>query len=213
MKWIGHASFILEDKGKTVYIDPFKLSKEYGRADVIFITHSHFDHFSLDDIAKIADEKTEFVVPHDCKDKLKYKNVKVAKPLDSGNADGINFKAVAAYNTNSARLNFHPKANNWIGYIIDYYGTSFYHPGDTDIIDEMRGIKTDVALLPMGGTYTMDVGDAIKSASLIKAKTYVPMHYKMLLGKEGCKKAEARFNSEVKNSVVLKEVQEPIYSF
>lgn len=213
LKWIGHASFMLEGKGTRVYIDPFNLDGGYKKADVIFITHPHMDHFSINDIVKIADDKTIFVAPQECIEKLKYDNVVAVNPMDNGSAGDISFRAVHSYNTDPTRLSFHQKKSNWVGYIIDYYGTTFYHPGDTDMIDEMKSIEANIALMPIGGNYTMDVDEAIKAASLIRSDTFVPMHYKALLGERSSGEAEKKFLANVKGGILMKEIQTPKYSF
>jgi len=212
LKWIGHASFMIEGE-KRVYIDPFKLSKSFGDADIIFITHSHFDHLSIDDIKKVATKETIVVAPTEAKSKLASFNTFLAEPMKKYNLDGVEFETVNAYNVKEERLNFHPKQNNWLGYIINAGGKRIYHAGDTDFIDEMKSIKCDLALLPIGGTYTMSVEEAIEATKAIDAKYFAPMHYKALLGREGSKEAEDKFKKEVKNSILLKEVQEPSYSF
>jgi len=212
LKWIGHASFMIEGE-KRIYIDPFKLSKSFGDADIIFITHSHFDHLSIDDIRKVATKETIVVAPTEAKSKLASFNTFLAEPMKKYNLNGVEFETVNAYNVKKERLNFHPKQNNWLGYIINAGGKRIYHAGDTDFIDEMKSIKCDLALLPIGGTYTMNVEEAIEAAKAIDAKYFAPMHYKALLGREGSKEAEDKFKKGVKNSILLKEVQEPSYSF
>jgi len=212
LKWIGHAAFIIEGE-KRIYIDPFKLSKNFGEADIIFITHSHFDHLSIDDIKKVAKKETTIVAPTEAKSKLASFNTFLVEPMKKYNINGVEFETVYAYNVKKERLNFHPKQNNWLGYIINAEGKRIYHAGDTDFIDEMKNIKCDLALLPIGGTYTMGVEEAIEATNAIDAKYFAPMHYKALLGREGSKEAADKFKKEVKNSILLKEAQEPSYSF
>jgi len=212
LKWIGHAAFIIEGE-KRIYIDPFKLSKSFGDADIVFITHSHFDHLSVDDIKKVATKETIIVAPTEAKSKLASFNTFLAEPMKKYNLEGVEFETVHAYNVKKERLNFHPKQNNWLGYIINAEGKRIYHAGDTDFIEEMKSIKCDLALLPIGGTYTMSVEEAIEATKAIDARYFAPMHYKALLGREDSKKAEDTFQKEVKNSILLKEVQEPSYSF
>ncbi|MGC8776366.1 MAG: MBL fold metallo-hydrolase [Candidatus Micrarchaeia archaeon] len=212
VKWIGHAAFLLEGEQR-IYIDPYKLSRNFGHADIIFITHSHYDHLSLDDIRKVADPETVIVAPAEAKGKLIGFDTQLVEPLKEYSIKGVDFDTVPAYNVKKERLNFHPKANNWVGYIININGKRIYHAGDTDKIEEMKDVKCDLALLPMGGTYTMDINEAIEATKLIKAAYFAPMHYKILLGKEGSVEAEKKFSSLVKNSIIFKEVQEPSYSF
>ncbi len=213
IKWIGHASFMLDVGVTKIYIDPFRLSKDFGKADVIFITHSHFDHLSIDDIRKIAKDDTVILAPEDAAKKVSMWNAIAVKPYDKGEAKGVRYEAVRAYNVKPERLSYHPKDNNWLGYVIDVGDTKVYHAGDTDAVEEMKGLRTDIALLPMGGTYTMDVDEMAKAAGMINAKTIVPMHYKALLGKEGSAKAEEKIREKLDNIMIMKEIQEPYYSF
>jgi L-ascorbate metabolism protein UlaG (beta-lactamase superfamily) len=210
LKWLGHASFLLDIGGKQVYIDPFEIQTEMPKADLIFITHEHFDHFSEEAILKIATDSTQFVAPKDIARKLGRRNALAVEPGKSYEMDGVKFITVPAYNNEKE---FHPRSKGWVGYIIEANGLKVYHPGDTDLIAEMEGIDVDIALLPIGGQYTMNVNDAIKAASIIKAKIFIPMHYKAVLGKEGASGAEEEFRKKVKNCVILEQVQEPNYSF
>jgi L-ascorbate metabolism protein UlaG (beta-lactamase superfamily) len=214
VKWIGHASFLINADGKNVYIDPFRLSDMKERADIILITHPHFDHFSMPDIKKIAGPQTQIFVPNDTVDSIKMGKVVGVEPGKNYYAsEGLNLETVPAYNVTRERLDKHPKQKRWVGYIIQTPGMKIYHAGDTDFIDEMLGIHVDLALLPMSGTYTMDPDDAIRAANAIDAKQVAPMHYKAVLGKDGSAAAENKFKKEVKNSVILKEIQEAYYSF
>lgn len=213
INWIGHASFLLRIGGKNVYIDPVNLNTVRERADLILITHPHFDHFSIDDIRKIADNDTMVFIPRESAGKVPVGKVTGVGPNRKYEALGISFSTVPAYNNVKERLDKHPKQNGWVGYIVNGDSRSVYHAGDTDFIDEMRGLRTDVALLPMSGTYTMDVNQAIDATKAIVAGQYTPMHYKAVLGKKEADKAEELFRSKVKNAVLLKEIQEPRYSF
>lgn len=213
LKWIGHASFIAETSGKKIYVDPFRLRKGYGHADIILISHPHYDHLSIEDIKKIADSSTEFFIPKDSISKLsEYKNVTGVEPNSSYETGGIRFSTIPSYNIVKEKLQFHPKANGWVGYILSANNMSIYHAGDTDFIEEMKGLNVDLALIPMGGTYTMDLNDAVRAAKGISAKHVIPMHYKALLGEKGSKEAEETFKKSVKNSIILNEIQEPIYA-
>ncbi len=213
LEWIGHASFLLRIGKRRLYIDPFNLDSTHGRADLILITHPHFDHLSAGDIGKIADEKTQVFVPQDSVSKVQVGSVTGVRPGARYEALGIGFSTLPAYNVVRERLDKHPRENGWVGYVIGEGRESVYHAGDTDLIDEMRGLKVGTALLPMSGTYTMDVGQAIEATRAIGADRYIPMHYKQVLGKEGSEKAEELFRSRVKKAVFLKEVQEARYSF
>ncbi|MGC8699468.1 MAG: MBL fold metallo-hydrolase [Candidatus Micrarchaeia archaeon] len=212
VKWIGHAAFLIEGEQR-IYIDPYKLSRNFGSANVIFITHSHYDHLSLDDIKRIAGPETTIVAPAEAGSKLAGFKTELVEPLKKYSVNGVDFETVPAYNVKKERLSFHPRANNWVGYIINANGKRIYHAGDTDKIEEMKNIKCDLALLPIGGTYTMDLNEAVEATKLINASYFAPMHYKILLGKKGSEDAEKRFSSLVKNSIIFKEIQEPSYSF
>ncbi|MGC8710324.1 MAG: MBL fold metallo-hydrolase [Candidatus Micrarchaeia archaeon] len=213
VKWIGHASFMLESKDGIVYVDPFKLSGNFAAADIVFITHSHFDHLSTADIDKIAGKKTIVVAPSESRQKLPNYNVFAVEPGKEYEVNGIKFSTVPAYNIKKERLGYHPRANNWVGYIIGIGGKRIYHAGDTDFVEEMKSIDCDLALLPIGGTYTMDIDEAIEASKGIKARFFAPMHYKALLGADASKKAEERFSASIDNSLIFREVQDPSYSF
>ena len=213
IKWIGHASFVIESSEQRIYIDPFRLNGEYPHADIILITHPHQDHLSIEDINKIADGDTRIYLPMDSVGKIEKGRAKGVKPGEEHKDSGFIFKTVPAYNKVEARLHAHPRKNGWVGYIAHIGGKSLYHAGDTDLIDEMSGIKADMSLLPMGGTYTMNVEEAIEAAGKITSEIYAPMHYKALLGMEESKKAERLFLEKVKKGVILDEIQEAQYSF
>lgn len=212
LKWIEHAGFMLRIGDKNVYLDPFKIRNPKEKADVIFITHSHFDHFSELDLSKIAKADTQFVAPVETAAKLRGRKVMPVEPDKEYSIAGISFKTVAAYNTRPERLSFHPRANNWVGYVIDVNGTQVYHAGDTDFTEELKDAEADVVLIPIGGTYTMGVEEAIEAAWELRAKAIVPMHYKAVLGQAKYRQAEERFRKEVKNSLILEQVQDPYYS-
>ncbi len=136
------------------------------------------------------------------------------KPGFTDEFRGIGIGTVPAYNYREERRNFHPKENGWIGWIVDVNGYRIYHAGDTDFIDEMKGLgNIGASLLPIGGHYVMTVDEAIEAAKVINAQKAVPMHYKALLGKEGSERAEEKFRKNLKNAAVMKEIQEPMYSF
>src|SRR3989338_4214802 len=182
LKWFKHASFGVEDSQgqKYFFIDPFDLKgNNYIKADYVFITHIHYDHCSEKDFEKTAKRDAIVVAPKACLDKLKIKNENriEVKPFEKKEINGLNFSTIPAYNVNPERLKWHPRSNNWVGYIIELGEGTFYHAGDTDFIPEMKELKNiDLALLPMGGTYTMNTQDAINAANVINARLTAPIH-------------------------------------
>jgi L-ascorbate metabolism protein UlaG (beta-lactamase superfamily) len=177
IKWLGHASFRIDGDKSVIYIDPWKLKKAVP-ADVICITHSHYDHLSEEDVEKIRKPTTVIIGPADCKAGFGNAFKQIA-PGQSHTVGDVTVEAVPAYNTDKA---FHPKGNKWMGYIVTVDGFRIYHCGDTDVIPEMENVKPDVALLPVGGTYTMTVPQAADAASKISPKVAVPMHCGDIVG-------------------------------
>ncbi|MDE1827849.1 MAG: MBL fold metallo-hydrolase [Candidatus Micrarchaeota archaeon] len=211
--WLGHAGFMIRANGLNIFVDPFRLHSFSEKADLIFITHPHMDHLSIEEIGRITKPTTHFVAPAEVADKIPSKNITVVKPTDKGTVMGIGFEAVPAYNIDKEKLGFHKKSSRWVGYIINAGGKRIYHPGDTDLIEEMRKVEVDLALIPCGGKYVMDIDEAIEATKVIKAKNFAPMHYRALLGKEGSEKAEKKFLENVRGAILLKENGEPFYSF
>lgn len=144
-------SSIKINKGKVIYIDPFRIDKNYNNADIIMITHSHYDHYSEQDIGKVKKENTKIIVPKELLSKVENigfrpDNVMVVEPNKMYEIDTIKFETVPAYNTNKK---FHPKENGWVGYIFELNNVRYYIAGDTDITEENRKVKCDVALVPI----------------------------------------------------------------
>jgi L-ascorbate metabolism protein UlaG (beta-lactamase superfamily) len=189
ISWLGHDSFKIKN-GKTVIIDPFKIRPTTDKADILLISHEHFDHFSLDDIKKVVNENTTIVtIPAVKKElsSLKVKEVKAVKPGDKLNLGEVSIEVVPAYNLNKFREPgkvFHPKEDGKAGFIIGIKGVRVYHAGDTDIIPEMKGLKPDVALLPVSGTYVMTAEEAAQAAKIMEPKLAIPMHYGAIVGTE-----------------------------
>ena len=179
---IHHSSI----KINNIFIDPFELNEDYDNADYIFITHSHYDHFSEKDILKIKNDNTIIVIPKDLKDsvlKLGFKIDKmiIVEPNKEYNIDGIKFKTISAYNINKT---FHPKVNNWVGYIITINDIRYYIAGDTDNTIEARNVSCDVAFVPVGGTFTMTYEEAARLINEIKPVIAIPIHYGSIVGSE-----------------------------
>lgn len=177
-------SSIRINKGKLIYIDPYHIEKNYNDADMIFITHDHYDHYSEEDIDKVRKNNTIFIVPENLLNKLIKKgindeNIITLDPGDAENIDGIKVEAIHSYNMDKP---FHPKENNWLGYVIEIDGVRYYIAGDTDITEENKKIKCDVAFVPVGGTYTMNFSEAAQLVNIIKPKIAVPIHYGSIVG-------------------------------
>jgi L-ascorbate metabolism protein UlaG (beta-lactamase superfamily) len=188
--WLGHASFRIDDGAETIYIDPWKLTPGAPKADLILITHSHFDHCSAEDIAKIEKPTTVFVAPADVASTLAGKQVLMAAPGGSYQAGTVKVAAVAAYNTNK---DFHPKSAGWVGYVVTLStGQRVYHTGDTDVTPEMKAVETDVALMPCGGTYTMTAAEVAAAANAFKPSILIPMHWGDIVGSRGDADAVAK---------------------
>ena len=204
LQWLGHASFRIKNI-VTIYIDPYELDTE-EKADIILITHGHYDHCSIKDLEKISTPETVIVATADCSSKLagkvKAKDLKIASPGQSFDINGIKVEAVPAYNINKE---FHPKGNEWVGYILTIENTRIYHAGDSDAIPEMKQIKADVALLPVGGTYTMNAEEAADMVNEMDVKKVVPMHFGSIVGS---KDDAERFKRLVKAEVEILEKEE-----
>jgi len=179
IKWLGHSTIRIEHEGKQIYIDPWKLKTGQPKADIILITHSHHDHCSPEDIEKIRGEKTLFIGPSDALEKIKEGEKKIMLPGENINTDWVTIDGVRSYNIDKK---FHPKSNNWLGFILKFRGYSVYIAGDTDLIPEMKDIRADVAILPVGGTYTMDAKQAAEAVKMIKPKVAIPIHFGDIVG-------------------------------
>ena len=197
--WLGHDTFKITGE-KLIYTDPYKI-KRSDKADIILITHEHFDHCSPEDVKKIQGKDTVIVATTDCAGKLSG-NLKFVKPGDRIVVEGIEIEAVPAYNTNKQ---FHTKDKGWVGYIFAVKGQRVYLAGDTDYIPEMKSFKADIALLPVSGTYVMTADEAIKAALDIKPKVAVPMHYGAIVGS---KNDAQRFAAGLKGKIEVVILQE-----
>ena len=180
---IHHSSIKFSDNIK-IYFDPYEINENNNNADIIFITHNHYDHYSENDIKKIYNANTKFIIPKDLEKELlnlgiKKENIVTVAPNNNYNVLDISFKSIPAYNINKP---FHPKENNWIGYLINYNNFTYYIAGDTDITEDNKLIKCDVAFLPIGGKYTMNYKEAAELTNIIKPKIVVPIHYGLIIG-------------------------------
>ena len=182
LTWLGHSSFKFTFDDKVMYIDPYDV-KEHEKADLILITHGHYDHCSIPDLIKLTKQETIIVSTPDTTSKLSGKvqggDLKLVKPGDTLELLGIKIDVVPAYNINKK---FHPKANDWVGYVFQINNIKFYHAGDSDFIPEMENLSADVAMLPISGTYVMNAEEAVQAARKIMPKIVIPMHYGKIVG-------------------------------
>jgi len=175
--WLGHDGFLIKGDGKAIVIDPFQV-KQCEPADIILISHEHYDHCSPEDVKKIRKDSTVIVTEAQSAAKLSG-DVRVVQPGDKLTVSGIPIEAVPSYNTNKR---FHPKESGWLGFIVTVDGVRIYHAGDTDRIPEMESFEVDIALLPVSGTYVMTAEEAVEAARMIKPKLVIPMHYGAIVG-------------------------------
>lgn len=180
LSWLGHAAFLLVAGKKAVYFDPFQLPANCRPADVILISHEHFDHCSPEDVAKIEKDETVIVTDKASAAKLKG-NTRVVQSGDSLTICGLQIEVVSAYNLDKK---FHPLKAGGLGFIVTVNGMRIYHAGDTDFIPDMKSIKADIALLPVSGTYVMTAEEAVQAALAIKPTVAIPMHYASIVGTE-----------------------------
>lgn len=177
--WLGHASFLIEDGEKLIYIDPWKLSPNSPKADLVLVTHPHFDHFSTDDIEMITKGGTIVAGPVEVARKIQSTNLTV-EPNKEYQVENLRIETFPAYNLGKE---FHPKKEQWVGYLLTLSsGEMIYHTGDTDAVPEIRRVVCDVLLLPCGGTYTMNAKDAATLANAMKPKAVIPMHWGDIVG-------------------------------
>ena len=205
IRWHGHDTFSVESDVR-IFFDPYKLSKQ-SEADLILISHDHFDHLSLEDLQKISTIKTTIVAAKECVNKITsiaFKEKMGIAPGEEKTVNGIRIRAVSAYNidkiNHDTKKPFHPKEDNKIGFLVNINGTVIYHTGDSDLIPEMSNLRPDILLIPVSGTYVMTNKEAAKATEIIKPKIAIPMHYGTIVGTE-------RDATEFKNLVKSCEVQ------
>jgi L-ascorbate metabolism protein UlaG (beta-lactamase superfamily) len=185
IEWLGHASFRISTQGKIIYIDPYVIDENAFRADLIIVTHEHHDHCAVDNIQKLLKEKTIVIAPQNCLTKLSFvprQSLRLLSPNDSAVIGDVQIKTIPAYNVNKFRapnIPYHPK-NFGFGVVFNFAGVKIYHAGDTDFVPEMHELaeyNIDVALVPVGGKYTMDPKEAVQAIQVIKPKVAIPMHW------------------------------------
>ncbi|MEJ5285236.1 MAG: MBL fold metallo-hydrolase [Brevinematales bacterium] len=176
IKWLGQASIRIEEE-KVIYIDPYNLSENPVKADIILITHDHMDHLDRKSIEKIIKPETVILIPAGINIGIKDAKVATVKPFSTNKIYNYNIMTVPAYNI---KKSFHPKSKGYVGYVIEISGTKIYHTGDTERIPEMKNISADIIMLPLGQTYTMNsVEEASEAAIDVKAKIAIPIHFGM----------------------------------
>ena len=180
IKWLRHSSILIEDE-KNIVVDPWKINCKL-QADLVLITHSHFDHLSPDDIQKILPKGGTIIAPADCLESLEEYNCLSILPNESKNLNWVEITAIPAYTPNKE---FHPRNNNWVGYKIQFKTHSVYISGDSDITPEMKSVKADTVILPVGGTYTMNAKEAAEVVNTISPLRAIPIHYGDITGKAG----------------------------
>ena len=172
---LRHASIRLTND-KVIYIDPYKIDETLNDADYIFITHDHYDHYDEESINNIKKETTKIILPKCLENKS---NTMVVEPNQEYQIDDIRFKTIPSYNIDKP---FHPKDKGYVGYIINLEGLNYYIMGDTDVTDEALQVTCDICFVPIGGTFTMDVNEAIGYINQIKPKKAIPIHYGLIVG-------------------------------
>ena len=178
-------SIRIEARVGMIYVDPLEISNDAHNADYILITHDHYDHFSPEDIRKVAKSDSILVVPEKMADKAQevtgdVGKIETVKPGVYRELNGLEFETVPAYNLLKP---FHPKSAEWVGYVLRIDGKRIYIAGDTDATKEAKAVKCEVALVPIGGTYTMDAKKAAELVNAIRPNVAIPVHYGSIVGK------------------------------
>jgi L-ascorbate metabolism protein UlaG (beta-lactamase superfamily) len=182
VEWLGHSGFRIRTRGGVIYIDPYRVG-EGPEANLILITHGHYDHFSPQDVERLSGPRTWLIGPASVAERVSGQVISIApgEAVERELLPGVAVSAVAAYNTSKRDPQgnlFHPREAGWVGYELDVIGERLYHSGDTDVIPEMDSVTgVDVALLPVSGVYVMTAGEAAEAARRIQPRVAVPMHW------------------------------------
>ena len=179
IKFLGHATVKLKIAEKIIFVDPWKIKDTEEKADIILVTHPHFDHYSEEDIKKIAKDTTVLISCKDVVSQTSLKNKRQIQPFEETKIDDITIQGFPAYNVNKS---FHPKSNNWLGFVIRHNDVSIYIAGDSDVIEEAKQLKVNIMILPVGGTYTMTDKEAAELVNLTKPDYAIPIHYGDIVG-------------------------------
>lgn len=180
IEWLGHDSFRLRGE-KTIYVDPWKIARASHDADIVLITHDHFDHFVVEDIDRVRSAGTLVIGPEQLEGKIEG-NLRLVKRGDKLTVLGVPIEVVPAYNVRPDRQKFHPNQYGGVGYIVTLNGKRIYHTGDTDLIPEMQDIKCDILLVPVSGTYVCTAEEAVDIAQTLKPALAIPMHWDTIVG-------------------------------
>ena len=205
-KVLCHSAIRIVADKKVIYVDPFGIEKRYNDADYICITHAHYDHFSPEDIKKVKNNDSIILITEDIfqdvvKLGFKENRIVIVDPEQKYNIKGLLVETVRAYNINKA---FHPKSNNWVGYIFEFGLERVYVAGDTDVTPEILKIKCDLAFLPVGGTYTMDYAEAAKLANVLKPTIVIPIHYGKIVGSiQDAKNFKCLLNNNIECKIMI----------
>lgn len=200
-EFLNHACIRFDFGGVICYTDPFDLKNGKNDADIILITHGHYDHYSMKDIFKVGKDSTIFVIPESVKTlELDEDAIIRVKPNESYEIKGIHIETIPAYNISKP---FHPKEEGWVGYILEYNGKRYYIAGDTDVTSEAKNVKCDVVFVPVGGTYTMTSEEAASLVNDIKPKIAVPIHFGKVVGsKKDAEKFERLLDKNIECSFI-----------
>ena len=179
---VNTQSSIKLNLSKIIYFDPFKIEDNYNDADIIFITHNHYDHMDKESIKKVKNDNTVIVAPKSMEDvirEIEFKEYIFLNPFDKIDIEDITIETIPAYNIGKP---FHPRENNWLGYIVKVDDITYYVAGDTDAVKEIEDVKCDIAFIPIGGHFTMDVNEATELIKKMDTKVVIPIHYGSIIG-------------------------------